>query len=164
MDERAGSLGKVSLEKDVWPSGMKMFPCKTLASRLGRDERCPLIFCYCRRIKRLSRRLVKLYITVFSGHCVVTMLIFFLSRCVWAEFLEESDEMFCQLLKMVTHFGLACEMPAMGNNIDTPDGAPTPVCYLIPWFFKNSRPWSMRMQWPVRADAKQVRLCPPTRE
>ena len=69
--------------------------------------------------------------------------------------------MFPQLLKMLTHFGLACEMPAVGNDIDTPDGTPPPVCYLIPWFFKKNRPKSMSNQWPARADAKQVSLPPP---
>ena len=34
-----------------FPSGVKMFPCKTLASELEP------IFCYCRRIERQSRRL-----------------------------------------------------------------------------------------------------------
>ena len=80
-----------------------------------------------------------------------------LLRCVWAEFLKESDEIFSQLIKMLTHFGLACEMPAVGNDIDAPDGPPS-VCYLIPWFFKNTRPKSMSNQWPARADAEQVEV------
>ena len=57
---------------------------------------------------------------------------------------------------MLTHFGLACEMPAVGNDLDTADGGPPPPCYLIPWFFKTHPPRSLSNNWPLRANARQV--------
>jgi hypothetical protein len=58
---------------------------------------------------------------------------------------------------MLAHFGLACEMPAVSNDLDTADGGPPPPpCYLIPWFFNPKRPRSLSNNWPPRANASQV--------
>jgi hypothetical protein len=78
-------------------------------------------------------------------------------RYVWSEFLEKSDTIFPQLLMMLTHFGFACEVPAVGNDLDTAEGGPHPPCYLIPWFFSPQPPRSLRNNWPLRANARQVR-------
>ena len=59
---------------------------------------------------------------------------------------------------MLTHFGLACEMPAVANDLDTPDGVPLLPSYLVPWFVKSKRPTSLETDgWPSHADERQVR-------
>ncbi len=94
------------------------------------------------------------------GHLLVKSklrCVFFLfSRYLWSEYLQKSDTIFPQLLTMLTHFGLACEMPSVGNDIGSPDGAAPPVCYLVPWYFKPHRPRSLSNNWPSRPDNSQV--------
>ncbi|XP_028393150.1 malignant fibrous histiocytoma-amplified sequence 1 homolog [Dendronephthya gigantea] len=81
-----------------------------------------------------------------------------LLKCIWSKFLDDSDTIFPQLLTMLAHFGLACEIPAAVNDLDTPDGSPPPPCYLVPWFFKHSRPRSMSNDWPSLTPRNQIEV------
>lgn len=57
---------------------------------------------------------------------------------------------------MLAYFGLACEIPPVGNDLDTVDGSPLAPSYLVPWFFKANRPRSVSNDWPSQASCKQV--------
>ena len=58
---------------------------------------------------------------------------------------------------MLSHFGLACRMPGIGNCLDTSDGGPPPATYLVPWFLTASRSESLDDNWPpVLNDSAQV--------
>lgn len=58
---------------------------------------------------------------------------------------------------MLTHFGLASEMPVAGSiNLDTTDTDCSPVRYLVPWYLQNERPKTLNDNWPFHVDPKQV--------
>ena len=58
---------------------------------------------------------------------------------------------------MLSHFGFVCEMPGIGNCLDTSDGGPPSTTYLVPWFLAASRSESLDDNWPlVLNDSAQV--------
>ena len=121
-----------------------------------------LLVCLAFYVRRMNYKVTtKLSsLLLYRGHLLVKvevkMCFFLFSRCLWSEYLEKSDTIFPQLLTMLTHFGLACEMPSVGNDIGSPDGTAPPVCYLVPWYFRPYRPRSLSNNWPSRPDSSQV--------
>lgn len=80
---------------------------------------------------------------------------FFSSRCIWSDVIQLSDDIFSQLLTLLTHFGLACELPACTNDLNHVNGA-TSHCYLMPWFLSGKQPLTLASDWPPQADKTQV--------
>ena len=57
---------------------------------------------------------------------------------------------------MLMHFGWACEMPPLTDDLDNDDDKPR---YLMPWFLECKRPATLERNWPRWPDKSQVEYC-----
>ena len=57
---------------------------------------------------------------------------------------------------MLMHFGWACEMPPLTDDLDNDDDKPR---YLVPWFLECKCPSTVERNWPYWPDKSQVEYC-----
>lgn len=78
-------------------------------------------------------------------------------KCICLDVIKSFDEICLQLSTMLSHFGLACEMPTYACDLDHLDNVPSPD-YLMPWFLGSKRPSTIETNWPLHAAENQVEV------
>ena len=66
-------------------------------------------------------------------------------------------EQFEQMVLLLKHFGLACELPTVTSNLGSPTvtSSPSPLL-LVPWFLTQECNQEVRDDWPDIPDESQV--------